>query len=227
MSNSEFAFGCLINDVYRFNTVFKKSDLPGEVEYIVNPESATKGINTLLDVIENKGSKIAIIAHQDMHLRNGWLELVREQLAALPDSWVVAGIVGKDLQGRICGNIHDMRMVDHVNTTNTHVFPQSAASFDECVLIFNMEKGLRFDESLDGFDLYGTLCVLQTWEMEGTAWIIDAFAEHYCMRSFGWAPDETFKKRYKMLYDRFNEKFDIIDSTVFVSKPHLETLAAA
>jgi hypothetical protein len=218
----KIAFGCMINDAYRFNTVLKKSDLPGEVHYTINPKSATKGINQLLDIIEKEGADIAVIAHQDMYFRNVWLEVARAKLAELPDSWVVAGVVGKAMDGLICGNIHDMRIVDHIDTRHVHTFPQPAASFDECVLIFNMEKKFRFDESLDGFDLYGTLAVLQTWEMGGTTWIIDAFCEHYCMRPFTWFPDDDFARRYKILFDRYNAKFGPIDSTVFVSKEDVQ-----
>lgn len=214
--------GVLINDIYRFNTILRKSDLPGDVKYVINPESATKGINTLLGIMKQEEARIGIIVHQDMYFRNGWIQKVEEQLNLLPDSWVVAGIVGKDMHERICGKFRDMRMVDTINTSHIHEFPQPAASFDECVLIFNLEKDFRFDESLDGFDLYGTLAVLQTWEMGGTAWIIDAFAEHYCMRPFSWVPDDDFKRRFKMLYDRYNEKFGVVDSTAFVNKPKLD-----
>lgn len=223
--NMKIAFGCITNDAFRFNTVLKKSDLPGKLNFFFNPESATKGLNKLLDIIEGEGADVAILLHHDMYIRNGWLEKVKEQIAKLPDDWVCAGIVGKDMEGRICGKLHDMRIVDHVNTSEIHEFPQPAASFDECCIIINMKSGFRFDESLDGFDLYGTLCVLQAWEMGGTAWIIDAWAEHYCTRSLSWFPDEDFKKRYKMLYDRFNESFGQPDSTVFVSKPEFETSA--
>lgn len=230
----EFSFGVMINDVQRFNTVLKKSDLPGEVNYVMNPESATKGLNQLLETMEDKGTDIAILAHQDMYFRQGWLARVRNQLATLPESWTIAGIIGKDMQGRICGNLHDMRIVDHINTTKVlddktgdliHSFPEPAASFDECVLIVNMKKGFRFDEILDGFDMYGTLCCLQAWEKDETTWIIDAFAEHYCTRSFDWFPDDDFKIRYKMLYDRWNEKF-VIDSTVFASKSDMKGFIA-
>lgn len=222
----KISFGCITNDAYRLNTVLKKSDLPGELHYLFNPESATKGLNRLLDIIEAEGADVAVLAHQDMHFQNGWLPKVRQQLALLPDSWVVAGIIGKCMNGLMCGNLHDMRIVDHINTTAIHSFPQPAACFDECVIIVNMAKGFRFDEALEGFDLYGTLCVLQAWEMGGTAWIIDAFAEHYCMRPFSWFPDDEFKARYKRLFDRF-EHLKSIDSTVFVSKPRFETSAAA
>ena len=225
--STEFAFGVMVNDAYRLNTVLKKSALPGQLHYIINPESATIGLNQLLEIISEEGAEIAVLAHQDMYFRQGWLDTVKAQIAKLPESWVVAGIVGKDMDGLMCGNLHDMRIVEHINTRHVHEFPQPAASFDECVIIVNMKKGFRFDESLDGFDLYGTLCVLQTWEMGGTAWIIDAFAEHYCMRPFSWFPGDDFKARYMMLYDRFNAKFGTVDSTVFVSKPRFETSANA
>jgi hypothetical protein len=225
-NDPKISFGCITNDAYRFNTVLLKSALPGKLEYIINPESATKGLNKLLDVMTNKGFDVAVLSHQDMHFRQGWFEKMKGQLALLPDNWVVAGIIGKDLQGRICGKIHDMRIVENINTDKYHKFPQPACCMDECVIIVNLKSGFRFDEALDGFDLYGTLCVLQAWEMGGTAWIIDAWAEHYCMRPFSWFPDDTFKARYKWLYDRYNEKFEKIDSTAFVSKPRFETSAA-
>lgn len=219
------SFGCLVNDAYRFNTVLKKSDLPGNVHVFVNPESATKGLNQLLDKMDVEGADIAILTHQDMYYRNGWLQKAKEQLSLLPESWIVAGIIGKDMEGRICGKLHDMRIVDIINTSAVHTFPQEAACFDECCLIINLKTGFRFDESLDGFDLYGTLAVLQAWEMGGTAWVIDAFAEHYCMRPFTWFPDDVFKERYKKLYDRYSNKFGQPDSTVFVNKPRFETSA--
>jgi len=146
----------------------------------------------------------------------------------LPESWTVAGIIGKDLKGFICGKFHDMRIPQHFNTSDLYEYPHPACCFDECCIIVNMKKGFRFDESLDGFDLYGTLAVLQTWESGGTAWIIDAFAEHYCMRSFSWMPDEEFERNLKWLYGRFGG-LQKIDSTVFAvekDKMRFETSAA-
>lgn len=222
----KYAFGALVNDAYRLNTVLKKSALPGPLHIMVNPESATKGLNKLLNLMEGEGVDVAVLAHQDMYFRNGWFEQMKSQLALLPDSWVCAGIVGKDMEGRISGKLHDMRIVDIINSSEYNTFPEPAACFDECVIIINLKTGFRFDEGLDGFDLYGTMCVHQAWEMGGTAWIIDAFAEHYCMRGFDWWPPDEFKQRYKWLYDKYQERFGQPDSTVFVSKPHFETSAA-
>ena len=210
------SFGVMCNDYHRLDMVFKQSELPGGANLVKMPESATKGLNQLLDVIEEKDhADIAVLCHQDMYFRNGWLDQLKSQIAKLPDDWIVAGIIGKDESGEFCGRIHDMRMPLHFATE--HKFPVPATSFDECVIIVNMKSGFRFDEGLDGFHLYGTLCVLQAWEMGGTAWVIDAFAEHYCMRPFSWYPDKEFERCFKWLYERFPDARRI-DSTVFMGE---------
>jgi len=201
----KISFGVMVNDPLRLDMVLKQSQIPKGIKlhFIQNPESATKGLNLLLDKIEADGADVGILTHQDMYYPAGWIEQVKDQLSKLPESWVVCGIVGKDMQGRIAGQFHDRRIPLDFNTRHIHDFPQPACCFDECTLIFNMKKGFRFDESFDGFDLYGTLCVLQAWESGGSAWVIDAFAEHYCMRPFSWHPDDLFIRNYKRLYDRF------------------------
>jgi len=207
------SFGVIVNDIQRLNMCLKQSQIAGDMHYIKTPDSATKGLNKLLDIIEADGADVAILTHQDMHYRKEWLPQVKVQLAKLPDDWIVAGIIGKDSMGRICGRMHDTRIPACFETSHIHKFPHPVCCFDECCIIVNIKSGFRFDEELDGFDLYGTLCVLQAWEMGGTAWVIDAFAEHYCTRPFSWMPDEKFMKNYKWLYDRFNELGGRLDST--------------
>jgi hypothetical protein len=214
-------FGVLVNDTLRLDMVLKRSQIQGSMNYVQNAESATKGLNILLDKAENEGADICCLVHQDVYLRSGWIDQVKSQIKLLPDSWVVAGVIGKDASGLICGKFHDMRIPDYFDTSDIHTFPHPACCFDEAVIIVNMKSGFRFDETLTGFDLYGTLCVLQTWEMGGQAFVIDAFCEHYCLRSFKWFPCETFRKNYKMLHDRFNEKWKV-DSTALGLSPDAE-----
>ena len=212
-SKIKVVFGILVNNLMRLDMVFRQSELDPLIKChtIKMPETATKGFNKLLEIMENEGNDIAILSHQDMYYRSGWIEQVIEKIGQLPDSWVVAGIIGKDMEGKICGRMHDMRIPLHFSTS--HNFPHPASCFDECCIIINLKKGFRFDEGLPGFDLYGTLVVLQTWEMGGTAWIIDCFCEHYCMRSFDWYPDKNFEDCFKWIHQRFPDA-KRIDSTV-------------
>jgi hypothetical protein len=217
----KLSFGVMINDNLRFDQVLRQSQIEGTLNYVTNPESATKGLNILLEKAENESADVAVLVHQDMYFRSGWIDQVRSQIKMLPESWVACGVIGKDANGLICGKFHDMRIPNHFDTSDIHTFPHPACCFDEAVIIINLKKGFRFDESLDGFDLYGTLCVLQTWEAGGTAWVIDSFAEHYCMRPFTWSPPQSFIDNYKMLYDRFSAKWKL-DSTALGLSPDAE-----
>jgi hypothetical protein len=210
----KIAFGSLINNEHRFEMVLKQSELKGfPLEIVAYPETACKGLNMLLERMENKGHEIAVLTHQDVFFHSWWVNALREQIELLPDSWIVAGVIGKDLQGRIVGKMQDMRMPIAFNTS--HYEPQPASCFDECVIIVNLKKGFRFDEGLPGFDLYGTLCVCQAWEMGGTAWIISAFTEHYCTRSFDWFPGRDFEESFQWLHKRFAKSVaERIDTTV-------------
>ena len=211
-------FGCMINDPQRFSMVLRQSQINSPLMFVQNPESATKGLNILLDKAELESADICCLVHQDMYFRYGWIDQVRSQIKMLPDSWVVCGPIGKDASGLVCGKFHDMRIPDHFNTSDIHSFPHEACCFDEAVIIVNIKKGFRFDEALKDFDLYGTLCVLQAWESSQTAWVIDCFCEHYCLRPFTWSPSESFCKQYKMLHDRFSARWKI-DSTALGLSP--------
>jgi hypothetical protein len=213
----KFVFGCMVNNMKRFDLILKKSSIEGHKCFtIFDPETATKGLNTLLDILEKEGTDIAILTHQDMFYQQEWLSNVRSQLAKLPEDWVIAGVVGKDEKGQICGKFHDMS--SPIWVYSDHEFPVRCSCIDECVIIVNMKTGFRFDEELVGFDLYGTYACLRANEM-GSAWIIDAWAEHYCTRFFGqWEPDEVFKDMWKWLYNRFPGKR--LESTVLVGIDH-------
>lgn len=210
----KIGFGVMVNDIQRLDMVFRKSKIDNSVPayYVKEPESATKGLNILLDLIEKNDSDIAVLCHADMYFQSEWIETMKLQIKKLPETWVVAGVIGKDLMGRIAGRMHDRRIPQYFDTGDIHDFPQEACCFDECVLIFNVKKKFRFIEEMKGFDLYGTLAVLQTWEMGGTAWVIDAFCDHYCMRPFSWSPDDLFKLNFKWLYEKYH-RIGRIDST--------------
>jgi len=222
-SGAVVAFGVLVNDIQRLDMCFRQSEIEGNAHIILHPSSAAAGLNRLLKRMEDEGAEIGILAHQDMHFRQGWVDQVRGQIAKLPPSWIVAGIIGKDLQGRICGKLHDMRIAPLFNSSDIHEFPHPASCFDECVIIVNLKKKFRFDETLEGFDLYGTMCVLQAWEQGGTAWILDAFAEHYCMRPFSWFPDKEFQARWRWLHRRFPGAPRIDSTVIGVPRDNPET----
>jgi len=215
-------WGCMVNDAQRLSMVLQRSQLKGEkLNFVQNPESATKGLNYLLDKADGESADWAILVHQDMYFTHEWLDNVRAQIKLLPDNWIACGPIGKDSTGLICGKFHDMRIPDWFDTSDIHTFPHEVCCFDEAVIIINLKSCFRFDESLDGFDLYGTLIVLQSWEMEGKCFVIDAPCSHYCLRPFTWHPDSQFIKNYKWLFDKFSAKWKL-DSTALGLSPDAE-----
>jgi hypothetical protein len=223
----KIAFGALVSDICRLDMVLRQSAIEGKIHTVKLPTSATKGLNTLLGIMEGEGADVAVLTHQDMYYRQGWLDQVREQLLKLPDSWIVAGVIGKDMDGEMKGMFQDMRMPLKFAYGP---LPCEASCFDECCILVNLKKGFRFDETLEGFDLYGTMAVLQAQEMGGTAWVIDAYCEHYCMRPFTWVPDKVFGERFIWLHRRF-PKAKRIDTTVLglpreESRPRYDQAAA-
>jgi len=210
----KMGFGVLANDPIRLEMVLRQSEIDGKMYFVKDPASATLGLNKLLDIMQNAGADIGVLTHQDMFYRRGWAETVKAQIERLPDGWVVAGIIGKDMKGDICGRLQDHRMP--LIFSSSHTFPVEASCFDECCILVNLKSQFRFNTRLDGFDLYGTLAVLQAQEMGGSAWIIDAFADHHCTRPFPWHPGEDFYDRLNWIKQQFpNAKR--IDSTVFSS----------
>jgi len=212
---AKVAFGCMVNNVKRFDLILKGSSIEGcQCFTVFDPESATKGLNTLLDTIDKTGAEIGILTHQDMFYQQHWLPQVKSQIEKLPSDWVIAGIVGKDEKGQLCGRFHDMSSPLWIVTD--HTFPARCSCIDECTIIVNMKSGFRFDEALKGFDLYGTYACLRANEI-GSAWILDAWAEHYCSRFWGeWEPDEVFMRMWQWLYKRFPGKR--LESTVLIGE---------
>jgi hypothetical protein len=213
------AFGVMVNDLVRLDMCLKQSQIDPTYpcHTVLRPESATKGLNKLLDIIEGTGADVAVLVHQDMYFLRAWPDQVISQLAKLPKNWMCAGVIGKDMTGRMCGKFHDTRIPLHFNTSDIHRFPHPACCFDEAVIIVNLKTGFRFDESFEGFDLYGTLIVLQAWERGLGAYIIDAWCSHHCLRPFTWEPDDLFVDNYKRLYDKY--KAIRVDSTALGLPP--------
>ena len=182
------------------------SRIDGNLEFIMNSRSATEGMNKLL----KKCSKVDVVAivHQDVILPFDWVGKTKQLLNDLPADWGVAGIWGARLvDGRQdpIGRIADTRLSKL--SPDGHVWkgqmPCIIDSLDEVCLIFNMETEFRFEERLEGFDLYGTYACLRMREMGYEAYVIDNAVMHNTSRPMKWMPDEKFLSSWGWLKERF------------------------
>lgn len=197
----KIGYGCISNDEKILQRVLGVSEPQGHpVRVIMNPPSATIGLNQLLD--EMKDCDAVVLLHQDVWLPAGFVENLPRKLSELPEGWVVAGCYGIATDGDYCGHIHDRRVPRALRTH--HPLPQPALSLDECCLVVNLHSGYRFPRDLKGFDLYGTWCCLDAvTAVGGSAWIIDCPIEHYATRPIEWQPGAGFFQKWQDLHMAF------------------------
>lgn len=123
--------------------------------------------------------EIAIFVHQDVYLPSGWFESLQTKIAELERSdpkWGVVGVYGVSTDFKRVGHV----FTNGLNTTLGGPFetPVEVQSLDELILILNRKSGLRFDEKLPGFHLYGTDICQIAIEAGKKAYVLDLFCVH-------------------------------------------------
>ena len=100
---------------------------------------------------------IVIFAHQDVYFPPGWERLLLQTLELLerqdPD-WALVAPYGITRQGEHAGDVWSTSLGRRLG--GPFPAPVPAQSFDELVIVMRRSAGLRFDEALPGFHLYGT-----------------------------------------------------------------------
>jgi hypothetical protein len=111
--------------------------------------------------IDESSAPIIVFAHQDVFLPEGWehrLAWAITQVELHDPDWAVIGACGVDLAGEHVGHVWSSGLGCRVG--GRFGAPREAASIDEFVIVLRRASGLRFDEGLPGFHLYGTDIVL-------------------------------------------------------------------
>jgi len=137
--------------------------------------SAPKAYNDAIDRSEND---LIIFAHHDMIFPEAWLGQVERALDYLrvnDPNWGVLGCCGVASDG-------DYHVWAYHPTQGLlgrpFNFPQPIQTLDEIVLILRRSSGLRFDENLPHFHLYGTDICLRAAKMGKKSYAISAFCVH-------------------------------------------------
>jgi len=131
------------------------------------------------DGIRRAGSEIVVLAHQDVFFPEGFgqrLESALRQLEQSDPKWGVAGVFGVDAQGLGRGCVYSTglrRMIGKMLEV-----PAPVRSLDELVLILRRDAGLRFDDQLPGFHLYGTDICLEAARLGYSCYALPCFCIH-------------------------------------------------
>ncbi len=155
---ADFAVAVASNNAEILNANLRRSPMieTGHVPIYVeeNAPSASIAYNRLLDAVD---AEIVVFAHQDVYFPQGWDSLIRARIRELSEhdpDWALLGAYGVDYNlvgfgpvwatslGRIVGKVSTM--------------PVEVQSYDELLIIVRKSKGLRFDENLPHFHMYGT-----------------------------------------------------------------------
>ena len=100
---------------------------------------------------------LVVFVHQDVYLPEGWDALLRARVAeveALDPDWAMLGSFGVGLDNLGLGPVWSTSLGAVVGRVPS--VPAPVQSYDELLMVMRRSSGLRFDEGLPGFHLYGT-----------------------------------------------------------------------
>ncbi len=160
-----------------------------------NSMSAAQALNI---GIERAVHEIVVCCHQDVRFPAGWVDTLHRQIAENGDpEFGVLGTFGVDVAGHYAGNIKDPH-----NNPKLGDLPCKAQSLDEHCLIIRKSSGLRFDEELGGFHMYGADICLQAGCLGLKNYVIDACLEHLS----GGQIDNAFQMLARKFANKWYEK---------------------
>lgn len=163
-------------------------------------ESAAKAYN---DAIERARHDIVVLAHQDVYLPDGWDRRLMREIGRIDgNDWGVLGVFGVTESGAHRGRVWcsgNAREFDYRVDR-----PTPAVSFDELVLVVRRSTGLRFDERLPSFHMYGTDIAQRARAAGLGAYIIDAPVIHNSLpvRSLGGGYAQAYRAMQRIHAER-------------------------
>lgn len=163
MTAPSIAFVCASNNPRILQENLLRSPLIASgnypLEVVQDASSAAKAYNTGLD---QTSAEIVVFLHHDVYLPLGWDTLLRQRIAeveATDPDWGLLGAFGIGLDAREFGPVWSSSI--NFIAGLMPMAPVPVQSFDELLFVMRRSAGLRFDEKLGGWHMYGTDIVCQ------------------------------------------------------------------
>lgn len=147
-----------------------------EIKLMWGYNSASEAYNIAIKEAKND---LIIFSHQDVLLPKNWDLSLLESINYLKENslnWGVLGCYGVTSQGLKKGFIYCNANGGYIG--EPFMAPQPVQTLDEINLIIRKSSGLRFDEKLKGYHLYGTDICLAAKEEGLNAYVIPALCLH-------------------------------------------------
>jgi hypothetical protein len=164
--------------------------------------SASKAYNSALDAVQQP---IVVFVHQDVYLPAPWLSQLfgaMRRLEKADPNWAILGLYGARADGSHAGRVWCSGQGCELG--NAFDGPVPVVSIDELLIVMRRGAGVRFDEELEGFHLYGT-DIVQTALAKGFgAYVIHAPVVHNTVRvkSLHGAYERAYRYIARKLRDR-------------------------
>jgi hypothetical protein len=160
------------------SSLLASPDLARDVEISVQrgARSAAEAYNRGID---NTRGDIMLFVHQDVYLPAGWMRKLEQGLEWVRQNdanWGVVGLSGMQRDGKGQGHIYSTGLGRVLGMEFEG--GRRVETLDEVMLILRRAAGLRFDERLQGFHLYGTDICLQAAERGMKSYAISALCVH-------------------------------------------------
>ena len=139
-------------------------------------QSAARAYNAGLDKVT---ADIVIFAHQDVYLPRGWdkkLLMTIRTLELNAKNWGVLGVIGADENSNLVGRMWSTGLGQEIKVEISS--PTAIKAIDEIVIVLRRETGLRFDENLPGFHMYGVDIVQIALQRNFGAYVFDGPVIH-------------------------------------------------
>jgi glycosyltransferase involved in cell wall biosynthesis len=117
-------------------------------------ETASVGYNRAIDASDEP---ILVFLHHDVYLPQGWDALLRARIAeieAVDPNWAVLGAYGLAPDHSAWGPVWSSSL--GMILGRVPLAPTPAEAVDEMLIVVRRASGIRFDETLPGWHLYGT-----------------------------------------------------------------------
>jgi hypothetical protein len=173
-------FAVAINDREVFKNNFLASPILRESSNheVLAQEGFSSAARAYNDAIDKSSNDLIVFVHQDIFLPEAWLRqltLALDWLQSADPRWGVLGPYGKTVDGRGWGHVYSS---GRGIIGETLPRPVPIQTLDEIVLILRKSSGLRFDEHLPHFHLYGADICLAAAAKGMRSYAVSAYCIH-------------------------------------------------
>jgi len=161
-----------------------------------------------------------VLVHQDVYLPHGWLNGLNEvidKLSAEDSTWAVIGVVGTDMKGGLVGKLWSQGIKQEIDAG---VGLAKVRSLDEVLLVFRGSAGLKFDEGMTGFHLYGTDIVQQAISLGHSCYCAHLPIIHNDKKKY--TLDNSYHHGYRYMQKKWHHQLPISTTVMPITKSGLE-----